>query len=354
MYKFLKKVTKKLVIPFLNHKVKNLGINNNKMQYGLCSIIDLSGNFQIKKNIATLCGYEGDSTFASSKEYPVIEGWVKVHNTSYTINDFFLYEQYKKIKTTTEKKIKKFNEKIFLLPYYTSHFGHFTGDLLGQIIYYLTHVPEINRNNKLLVITPSKKWDDFLQYFSKNNIKLIKPKEILSTNYLFSNAKILPRMSSIQNYILAKNIISSKLYKKKKLPKKVFLTTGREDRISNIVKLNKKLQSLGFEIVIPGNYEIINLLNIIKSAEILISEKASVLNNVHLIRNNKYFLLSSETEKNLDAKLFIGAGIYKEFNRGLAKEIYCVDDPGNQNVRAFKKRIKVNIDNLLSVIQNEY
>jgi len=346
MLKFLKKITKKLVILLLNHKVKNLGISNNKIQHDLCSIIDLSGNFQIKKNIALLCAYEGDSTFSSSEEYPVIEGWVKVHNTSYTINDYFLYEQYKKIKTTTENKVKNFNEEIFLLPYYTSHFGHFTGDLLGQIIYYLNHVPEINQNNKLLVITPSQEWDDFIEYFSKDNIKLVKPREILSTNYLFENAKILPRMSSIQNYLLAKNILSSKLHKNKTLPKKVFLTTGREDRISNIVEVSEKLRGLGFEIVIPGNYKIIDLLNIIKSAEILISEKASVLNNVHLIRNKKYFLLSSETEKNLDIKLFVGAGIYKEFNRGLAQEIYCEDEPKNQNVRAFKKRIFVDLQKL--------
>lgn len=351
--KIFKKIVKNLILPFLNHKVKNLGINNDKIQYGLFSVIDLSRNFHLKKTKATLCSYEGDSTFADSGQYPIVESWVKVKNISYTINNFFLYEQYKKIKAAAEKKIKEFDKEIFLLPYYTSHFGHFTGDLLGQILYYLTSLAEINQNKKLLVITPSKKWDDFLEYFARDNIKLLKPKEALSMNYLFNNAKILPRMSSFQNYLIAKNILSKIIYKNKILPKKIFLTTGREDRISNINDIKEKLQSLGFTIIIPNNYKIIDLLNIIKSAELLITEKASISNNVHLIRDKKYFLLSSMTENNLDIKHFIGAGIYKEFNRGLAKEIYCEDDPINQNVRAYKKRIKVNINNLLNIIKNE-
>jgi hypothetical protein len=353
IYKILKTIAKKLVSLFMNHKVRDMGIDKNDIQYSSFPVIDLSRNFYLKKKNAVLCSYEGDSTFSYSDEYPIIESWVKVKNTSYTINNFFLYEQYRKIKATDEKKIKKINKEIFLLPYYTSHFGHFTGDLLGQILYYLTNVSEINKKKKLLVITPSQKWDDFLEYFATDNIKLLKPKEALSINYSFSKAKILPRMSSLQNYLLAKNILNTVICKNRSSPKKVFLTTGREDRIANIKELNEKLQNLGFAIIIPSNYKITDLLNIIKSAELLITEKASILNNVHLIRDRKYFLLSSKTERILDMKLFIGAGIYKEFNRGLAKEIYCEDDPINQNVRAFKKRIKVNINNLLSIIKNE-
>jgi len=353
-YKNLKKIIKKLLSLFLNHKIKEIGIVNKKIQFGSFPIIDLSKSLCFDKTKGLLCSYEGDSSFISSNEYPVIESWVKIQNISYTINDIFLYEQYKKIKKTEKKKITYFNENVYLLPYYTSHFGHFTGDLLGQILYYIKNVSEINEDNKLLIITPSEEWDNFLKHFAKENIKLVKPKDALSTNYLFNNAKILPRMSSVQNYLLAKNILNGEIKVNNKLPKKVFLTTGRQDRISNIDEVKKELQSLGFEVVIPSNYNIFDLLTIVKSANVLISEKASVLNNVHLVRNRKYFLLSSITEKNLDMKLFIGAGIYKEFNRGIAQEIHCEDDPVNQNVRAFKKRIRVKTDVLLSIIKNEY
>mgnify|MGYP001384521296 FL=1 len=97
----------------------------------------------------------------------------------------------------------------------------------------------------------------------------------------------------------------------------------------------------------------VDLLTIIKSSEILISEKASILNNVYLVRDTKYFILSSETERDLDIRLFHGAGIYKELHRGLAKEIYCEDSPKNQNERAYKKGIIVNIKNMISIINNE-
>ena len=50
-------------------------------------------------------------------------------------------------------------------------------------------------------------------------------------------------------------------------------------------------------------------------------------------------------------KLFLGAEIYKELSRGIIHEIYCVDDPVDQKVRAFKKRIKVDMSKLLSIIR---
>ena len=73
-----------------------------------------------------------------------------------------------------------------------------------------------------------------------------------------------------------------------------------------------------------------------------------------MIRENKFFILSSKTENNLTSRLFIGAGIYKEFHRGMYREIFCEDNPPSQTVRAFKKRIKVDINQLSQVINNEY
>ena len=342
---------KKIFLFFVNHKSSKLGINNNNIQFADATIIDLNQNLLLDKNIANLYSYDFESGIASSKEYPCIESWVEVKNKSFSINDIFIYEQYKKIKSSKNKKKIIINERVYLLPYYTSHFGHFAGDLLGQILYYSNYFPEINNQNKLLIVTPSKEWDEFLIKFSRNNISIYKPNTILESNYLFRNSTILPRMSSIQNYLLARNILNIKIKKKKESPKKVFLTSEREDRISNIYELKKKLEDSGFIIVNPKNYEVIELLTIIKSAKILICEKASILNNVHLVRDEKYFLLSSKTEKILNKKLFYGAGIYTEFHRGLFQEIYCDDDPKKQDVRAFKKRINVNIDLLFNEIK---
>jgi hypothetical protein len=345
---------KKILLFFINHKSNKIGINNKNIQFADFTIIDLNKNLQSNKNIANLYSYEFESGVASSKEYPCIESWVEVQNNSYSVNNIFLYEQYKKIRSSKNKKKLSINENIYLLPYYTSHFGHFAGDLLGQILYYVNFMPEINNQNKLFVITPSKEWDDFLIKFSKNNIAIYKPNAILESNYLFKNSIILPRISSVQNYLLAKNILSTKIKKNKNSPKKVFLTSEREDRISNIYELKKKLEDSGFILVNPKNFKVLDLLTIIKSADILISEKASILNNVHLVRDEKYYLLSSITEKILNKKLFYGAGIYKEFHRGLFEEIYCEDDPTNQDVRAFKKRIKVDVNSLLPQVKYPY
>jgi hypothetical protein len=350
-FKSLELIIKKLYLFFLNHKSLPIGIKNNDVQFGFFTIIDLNKSFKIKETKCLLCSYENDSTYSSSNEYPVIESWSKIKNISYSINDVFLYAQYKKLKKISNKMKIYHKEKVYLLPYYTSHFGHFSGDLLGQILYYIRYFSEINSKNKLLIITPSKKWDDFLIEFAGNNIQIMKPNEALRANHFFYNARILPRMSTVQNHLLAKNILNNEIKFHESFSKKIFLTTGRKDRISNLNELKKILIQRGYEIIIPNDYSIHELLNKIKSAEILISEKASVLNNVNIIRNKKYFVLSSKSENNLNLKLFLGAGIYKELDRGMINDIYCDDDPVHQRLRPYKKRIKVDINNLLSSIE---
>lgn len=346
----------KILISFLNnHQINKLGLDkrSNDIQYFSFPIINLDKIVATHISENLLCSYEGDSSFASSNHYPIIESWIKLNKTSYTINEIFIYEQSKKLKKIRNKPIKNVKESVYLLPYYTSHFGHFSGDLIGQILFYINKIKNTNDNRKLLIITPSEKWDMFLRNFSDDKILLMSPNNALQFNYHFENAKIFPRISSVQNFLLAKNILNEFIHDEPKLNKNIFITTDREDRISNINEVKKFLLKNNFEIIVPNKYEIIDLLRLIKSSNILISEKASVFNNVLLIRNKKYFLLSSESENNLNMRLFAGAGIYKEFNRGLFNEILFKDDPVIQNVKAYKKRIKVDINKLSSIISNE-
>ena len=74
-----------------------------------------------------------------------------------------------------------------------------------------------------------------------NKIFFLTPKEALNCNYSFLDAKIFPRISNVQNYLLAKNILNSSINYDENLPKKIFITTNREDRISNIKELNSYL-----------------------------------------------------------------------------------------------------------------
>ena len=353
-YKFL--ISKiKILISFLNnHKIDELSLDKRSkdIQYFSVPIINLDKITATDISENLLCSYEGDSNFASSNHYPVIESWIKFDKSSYSINDIFVYEQSKKLKKIRNKSIKTIKESVYLLPYYTSHFGHFSGDLIGQILFYINKIKNKSDNRKLLIITPSEKWDIFLKNFSNDKILLMSPKNALQFNYHFEDAKIFPRISNVQNFLLAKNILNEFIQDEPKLNKNIFITTDREDRISNINEVKEFLLKNNFEIIVPNKYEIIDLLRLIKSSSILISEKASVFNNVLLIRNKKYFLLSSESENNLDTRLFAGAGIYKEFNRGLFNEILFRDDPLIQNVKAYKKRIKVDINKLSSIITN--
>jgi hypothetical protein len=351
--KYFKKFSDNLLLYFINHKFNRIGVINKTIQYISYPIINLEKNWTIKNEKTLLSTYEGDSTFSSSSEYPVVVSWTKSNNRTLATSDLFIKSQYKEIKKTHKKKTTKSEELINLLPKYTSHFGHFVGDILGPALYYSKYSYELNLSNKLLLITPSKKWDSFLKNLLNDKIHILKPIDALKTNYIFTNSRILPEMSSVQSYMLSRNILSHEIMIDNSSPKKIFLTTEREDRIANIDQLKNELLGLNFEIINPSKFEIKDLLTIIKSAKVLISEKASILNNVYLVRDTKYFILSSETEKELDMKLFHGAGIYKEFHRGLAKEIYCEDSPKIQNLRAYKKRIVVNIKNVISIINNE-
>ena len=350
---YLNKILNKIYFFFIDHKYNSIGVINKTIQYISYPIINLEKKWSIKNKTTLLCTYEGDSTFSSSSEYPVVVSWTRLNNKTFATSNLFIKSQYKDIKKTYGKKSFESEELINLLPKYTSHFGHFVGDILGPALYYSKYSSELNLNNKLLLITPSKKWDKFLKDMFLEKIHIIKPIEALKTNYIFTNSKLLPEMSSVQSYMLSRNILSNEIIADSSSPQKIFLTTEREDRIANINQLKNELLDLGFKIINPSKYEIKNLLTIIKSAKVLISEKASILNNVYLVRDTKYFILSSETEKDLDLRLFHGAGIYKEFHRGLAKEIYCEDSPKIQDLRAYKKRIVVNIKKVISIINNE-
>ena len=351
MIQSFKKVLKIILNIFLcrDHKVNEIGVKNNTIQFNLYPIIDLEKKWELNSEKSELLSYEGDSTFGSSGDYPIIETWTKVKNKTYAPNNFFIKNQSNFLKKTKGNKNIFINECLYLLPYYTSHFGHFVGDVLGSILYYLSYIKDINSNNKLLITTPSIKWDNFLNKINSNKLKIIKPREFVGANYIIRSSKILPRMSSYQNMVLAKNILENEI-KENTENDKIFLTTGRNDRISNIDELISELKVAGFKIIIPQNFEIYELLIYIKSASVLISEKASILNNVHLVRNKPYLILSSISENNLDKKLFNGAGIYKQFHTGLFRDILCDDDPVIQNVRPYKKRIKVDIQKLKKFI----
>ena len=332
---------------FINrtHLVNKIGIRNKSIQFISLPIIDLEKKWIFKNQRAQLISYEGDSAFSASNNYPIIETWSQVNNKTYTPTNFHLISQFKFIKKVKTKQKVFLDKNLFILPYYTSHFGHFTGDILGSLLYYLKNIREINEKNKLLVISPSLKWDKFISEFGNEKIEFLTPKLALTSNYNLSNSKILPRMCTYQNYILANNILANEIKTNNELPNKIFLTTEREDRISNLKILIKELKNNGFKILNPKNESIKDLLTLIKSAKTLISEKSSILNNIHIVRNMPYYVLSSPTENNYSQRLFHSAGMYRQFHKGLEHKILCEDDPLNNNINNMKNDYKYKLTN---------
>ena len=80
---------------------------------------------------------------------------------------------YEKNLDKTEKNVK---DKLYVIPFYTSHFGHFVGDILGSLIFYVQKFSDYSR--KLLIICPSIEWENFFNENFKDKILTLKPKEI--------------------------------------------------------------------------------------------------------------------------------------------------------------------------------
>jgi hypothetical protein len=349
--KTLKYFIKKIYFFFLNrsHKFNAIGVINNSINYENIPIIDLDRDWNFKIESVTLISYGGEDFHSNNSKFPVIDSWVVSKGVTFANNRYFLNEQYLKILEAKKNRKKKIENELFILPYYTSHFGHFSGDVLGSLLYYLSWIKKNKFKRKLLVLTPSQNWNNFLTKLFKEECYFIYPEDALTYNFLFENVKILPRMSTWQNFQISKNILSSYLSEDYKNIN-IFLTTERPERITNIINLIDSLKKKNFEILNPINVDIKTLLTKIKNSNILITEKASIANNLNIIRDKPFYILLSKNEKNLSKKLFAGAGIHKSFLTGVMREIYCDDDPFSQNSKPYKKSIKVDINKFFSDI----
>jgi hypothetical protein len=335
-----------------NHKKNIISTNNPSIIFNNVPIINIENDkeWKLKSEKSELISSLLQKENNNETDYPLIESWLKLKNRTYAPNNFFINQQYKNIYPNLNKNNIFYKKKIYILPYYTSVFGHFAGDVLGNILYYLKFIV---KKNKLLVISPSKFWDTFLEKIFPNKIYFIKPKIAFKYNIIFFNSLILPRMNTIQNFIISKNILDKYLVDKKLIQKNIFVTSGSDNRISNIKEVINFFQNKNYEIVFPHKIPIEELLIKIKYSKILVSEKGSIINNIHLCRTKHYYILSSKNEIIKDNKRFSYAGIYKSLHKGLYEDIYCDDDPPYQNLIPYKKRIKVDISLLNKKLNNK-
>ena len=277
----------------------------------------------------------------------IFECWIKNDFYSYSDNlDNFYTHKKKILKSFLNKPNRNYKEKIYLLPYYHNQAGHFMAEVFGCMLFFLELFKKRGLNEKILIICPSKKWEDFFKKFYNKNVIFFNDNFFLKKNTFFERSQILPKFHPYQNYIISKNILSQKIENVNFKNKKVFLTSERVERISNIEEVIIYLKKKKFIIVNPKKVSVLNLFKILYSAKIVVSEHASISHNIHIARNKPYFLLLPKAFKTINKKWYRITSIFNNFNSALYKPIYCENSDEKKYVIPLQEQIKVDLKKL--------
>jgi len=217
---------------------------------------------------------------------PSITSIALENNVGHHYTHHFLGDMRGNLKLQKNKPQITVDEPALLLPYYTTHFGHFTGDCLGAIIALSKLAPTENR--KLFFIAPNQYDPIINQYGKQSRLQKIDSQQAFTHNVIFSNACLLPRISPWQNLSLCSQIFweaSSSLPTK---PQKVFLTSGRTERIENIEEVISFLSSENVYILNPKDHGFEETLAILRDADLVISENGSITHNILIARNKPF------------------------------------------------------------------
>lgn len=270
---------------------------------------------------------------------------------AYHYIDFFIKDMNAAIKSNKFKSDLIIDDPVYLFPYSTNHFGHFTGECLGAIITFSKIIPDENR--KLYVIAPKSFEKLILKYGYSNKIVFLSSKLALKNNFIFNNAKLLPRISPWQNLSLSQQIFES-LPEYKVKYKRVFLTSCRPSRIYNILEVIDFLKNNDFFILNPLNHSFEETLSIIKQCDELISESGSITLNIILSRRKHYYILSSPNSLRLGLSEFAGGGIFNSFQFIHAQHVICpLANTNNSNsYHAYSSQVNVDILILQKIIDS--
>jgi hypothetical protein len=336
-----------------NHEYNALSVNRDIHShfYPIINLLD-NNSFNIntfESNHLITC--ERDLRIKKKTNLKIIESWVLQKNKTYSDNPNHIFSQRERIyKSLISKNFRKYNYKIYLLPYYTNQYGHYIGEVFGSLLYYLELFKKRGLEEKILICYASINWLNFFKKYYPKNIIYFSEKTLLKKNITFNKSFCLPKFSTWQNYIITKNLLSKKIENNNYLHQKYFLTNESSERISNIKELIKFFISKKFKILNPSKIGPIELFKRLNSAKVLVTEKASISHNVHISRNRPYYLLLSVSDKVMNKKWYRHTGIYNNFHAGLARPIYCANDPEEQSVYNFQHRIKVDIKKLKEIL----
>jgi capsular polysaccharide biosynthesis protein len=351
-------------IDYILHKLKNY-------------FADLSGRFQLKESITGLAQchttYLPVAIFdlnnllvpeenrkielrsfafgaSNDENNPSFATMAIENNIAYNNTPYFVKDMRGNLKQQKNKPSIEINEPAILLPYYTTHFGHFTGDCLGAIIA-LSQAKRLE-DRKLFYIAPNS-FDELInQYGNSAVLQKIDSRLAYENNLIFSNASLLPRLSSWQNLSLCSQIFESVGMPSENnhvTHKHVFLTSGRSSRIKNIDEVIEHLSTKGFFICRPDLVSFEECLHIVRHADCLISENGSIIHNALISRNKPFYILSSDRWRKLSGEEFAGGGIYNSYKSYLANYIECKTTSTTSH-HAFSDQLIVNLADIDQII----
>lgn len=110
----------------------------------------------------------------------------------------------------------------------------------------------------------------------------------------------------------------------RRYPSKLFLTSGRADRLANIAEIKQLVEAKSWAVLSPYSIGLANLFGYIRHAERIVSENGSILFNIFASARSCYTVLASprcispQSQQDWD-----GGGKYNHFHSGLISYHYC-------------------------------
>ena len=240
---------------------------------------------------------------------------------------------------------------IYLLPYYNTHFGHYSGEVLGLLSMYSDLIP--NSSNRKLLYVEGGDYSEFMIDTFPNKNKLFKLKsDVCKKNRIdILDGIILPPCHPWQNLIYLRNQLEkSTFYQKTEKIKGIFLTSGRHERIHNLDCVVNLFIKFGFKILYMDKLSKKNCSEI-RDAEIVFCDDATVSHVPLIHRNKKYFVFNGENKNYSEAQYF-GSYVFVELDFPRRIEINC-EVTEKSKISFMTSKLKVDITKLKNVIEDE-
>lgn len=245
------------------------------------------------------------------------------------------------------------NEPVYLLPYYVTHIGHYTGEILGLLSMYIDLIPDFS-NRKLLYIKGGNYTELLVNsLINKNKLFSLEPKVCLKNRIDILDGVILPSCHPWQNIIYLKNKLKNiPFYKKTENIKGIFLTSKKRGRIQNLDEVLDLFCKYDFKILDMSEDLTIENLSEIKNANYCFCEDASISHIPILHRDEKYYVFGGKRATNYNNAEYYGGYVFLEIDFPRRINIEC-EVAEIANTHFLSSKIKVDTAKLKVIIEDE-